>query len=333
LMSESDKENKIGRMVIYGAGAIGGVVGGKLALAGNDVVLIGRQGHMNAIREKGLRFVTPGGVHILHIPAFTSPAEARVGPDDKVLLCMKGQNTEEALRNLKKVVRDVPIFCLQNGVRNEETASRYFPRVYGVFVQVGGEYLHDGEVICRREPPGWLAIGCYPRGKDELAEQVGDRLRRAGFYVLATADVMPFKWGKLWINLGNALNAITNARFGENRLVMEAVHREAGEILSEAGISWMSREQMIKEWPDIAAKPSGTVESTGGSSTWQSLTRRQGTVETEFLNGEIVRVAKRLGKKAPINEAIVGIIGEMAAKGEPPGKYSQEELAKLLGVG
>jgi 2-dehydropantoate 2-reductase len=331
-MSESESENKIGRIIIYGAGAIGGVVGGNLMMAGSEVALIGRPGHMNAIREKGLRFVTPAGTHNLPIPAFTSPVEAEVSPNDIVLLCMKGQNTEEALQNLRDVVKDVPVFCLQNGVRNEEIATRYFPRVYGVFVQVGGEYLHDGEVICRREPPGWLAIGCYPEGKDELAEKVGDKLRQAGFYVLVTPDVMPFKWGKLWINLGNALNAITNARFGENKLVMEAVHREAREILSQAGVRWMSREQMIKEWPDIAARPRGTVDSTGGSSTWQSLTRRQGTVETDFLNGEIVRVARRLGKQAPINEAIVRIIGEMAAKGEPPGKYSQEELAGLLGV-
>ncbi len=59
------------RAIIYGAGGIGCVVGGHLSLTGTEVLLIGRPGHVSAIRESGLRFVTPTGTHTLHLPAVT----------------------------------------------------------------------------------------------------------------------------------------------------------------------------------------------------------------------------------------------------------------------
>ena len=139
------------RLVIYGTGAIGGVVGGHLARVGHDVILIGRPGQVKAIQDHGLRFITPTGTHILRVPAVTAPDKIDFGPDDIVFLCMKGQDTEDALHDLRAVTEDAPVFCFQNGVRNEEMATRYFPRVYGVRVMVGGVYLTDGEVIAPAE--------------------------------------------------------------------------------------------------------------------------------------------------------------------------------------
>jgi len=65
-------------------------------------------------------------------------------------------------------------------------------------------------------------------------------------------------------------------------------------------------------------------------STWQSLARRQGTVETQFLNGEIIRVANLMGKQAPINETLLRIAQEMASNKEQPGKYTPEQLVEIL---
>jgi 2-dehydropantoate 2-reductase len=178
-----------------------------------------------------------------------------------------------------------------------------------------------------------LVIGKYPTGTDALAEAVGSALRNAGFYVLVTPDVMPFKWGKLMSNLANAIGAITNESFRSQRSITEATQREAEAILRDAGIRWLSQKDVEKEWPDFGAKPKAAMNTEEQSSTWQSLGRQQGTVETEFLNGEIVRVAKRIGKTAPINEAINRITQEMAAKKEKPGKYPAAELSRMLGIG
>lgn len=320
------------RAIIYGAGAIGGVVGGHLVLTGMEVVLIGRPGHVNAINQHGLYFVTPTGTHTLQLPAVTVPDQIEFDSDDVILLCVKGQNTDEALRDLRTVVADIPVFCFQNGVRNEEIAASYFPRVYGTMVRVGGVYINNGKVIARRDPPGWLIIGRYPTGTDNLVETVAERLRLAGFIVLVTPDVMPYKWGKLMGNLANSIVAITSIRDGDFDRVFRATQQEAHDLLAHAGIRWVSNQQLAEEWPDSAIRPRSILRVEAQSSTWQSLARRQGTVETDFLNGEIVRLAERLGTRAPINEALLRIIHEMAANSEPPGKYTPTELCRLVGL-
>lgn len=320
------------RVVIYGAGAIGGVIGGHLARIGHDVILIGRPSHVNAIRQHGLRFITPTNTHILHLPAVTSPDQIDFATDDVVLLCMKGQSTEEALGELRKVTKDVPIFCFQNGVRNEEIATQYFPNIYGVRVQVGAVFLNDGEVLARRDPPGWLIMGRYPTGTDDLVEAMAANLHAAGFFVKVTSDVMPYKWGKLMRNLANAVGAITNARGDDNNRITEAARQEARELLAQAGIRWIPDEELAVEWPESTSQPRSTLNIEAQSSTWQSLARRQGTVETDFLNGEIVRLAKQLGSQAPVNEKLLLTCQEMAAKREPPGKYTPSELLRMVGL-
>ena len=319
------------RVIIYGAGAIGGVIGGHLVRVGYDVVLIGRPGHVSVIRQHGMRFITPTNTHLLRLLAVTSPDQINFRPDDIVLLCVKGQNTEEALNDLRKVIEDVPIFCFQNGVRNEEIASQYFPKVYGVRVNVSSVFLTDGEVMARHDPPGWLIMGRYPTGTDDLVETMAANLRDAGFFVKVTPDVMPHKWGKLIDdNLDNAINAITNVRGRDNNRVDEAVRQEAREILAQAGIHWVSDEELAQEWPERTSQPRSILDIEAKGSTWQSLARRQGTVETDFLNGEIVRLAKRLGSQAPVNGKLLRICQEMATKRESPGKYTPTELLRLV---
>ncbi|MFC1933337.1 ketopantoate reductase family protein [Chloroflexota bacterium] len=318
------------RYIIYGAGGIGSIMGGHLARTGHDVILISRSGHVSVINNNGLRLITPTGIYVLRIPVVTNPSQIDFTTDDVIFLCMKGQDTELALKDLKKVAKDMPVFCFQNGVRNEEIAIRYFPSVYGVMVRVGAVYLTDGEVIARRDPPGWYIIGRYPEGTDELTEAVAEELRTAGYFIKTTADVMPYKWGKLMSNLNNAVGAITNGERESTRPIYNAVFEEAQAIVQAAGIKWISQEQVARDWPEITAPLHGQLNTEAQSSTWQSLARHQGSVETEFLNGEIVRVAKKLGLQAPINEKLVEISQEMAANHEPPGKYTPVRLSEIL---
>ena len=93
-----------------------------------------------------------------------------------------------------------------------------------------------------------------------------------------------------------------------------------------------NKEELIQEWPERNNQPRSRLDDKSGSSTWQSLTRQQGTVETDFLNGEIVHLAKRLGIQAPLNEKLLSICQEMATKHEQPGKYTPTELSRLLGL-
>jgi 2-dehydropantoate 2-reductase len=320
------------RIIIYGAGAIGGTVGGHLALGGYDVLLVARPGHVEAIRQHGLRFVTPGGTHILQLPAESAAAEIEFRQDDVVFLCVKSQDTEAALQELSSAGAQLPIFCLQNGVRNEEVTARYFDRVYGVMVRVGGTYLRSGEVIGHRDPPGALAIGCFPTGVDALAQSVATALRAVDFAVLVVPDVMRYKYGKLMANLGNAVGAITSARDENTDRVAEAAREEARAILTRAGVDWLPHQELRKQWSGLERPVRGRVKVEGYSSTWQSLMRGVGTAEVEYLNGEIVRLGQEAGVETPVNSALVRIVLDMAERREQPGRYTPEELCALLGL-
>jgi len=143
---------------------------------------------------------------------------------------------------------------------------------------------------------------------------------------------MPYKWGKLMGNLSNAIGAITNFRGNEADNISQAAEKELQDLLDQAEIHWITQDETAKEWPEINAPLRGSLDTEAQSSTWQSLTREQGTVESEFLNGEVVRLAGRLGRQAPVNEALVKISTEMAAKHELPGKYTLAQLSALLGL-
>ena len=318
------------RIIIYGAGAIGGVLGGLLTLSGTPVVMIGRPGNVDAIRKNGLKVTTTAGSHIVQLPVVTAPGKIDFNPADVVFLCVKGQDTDSAMRELSSVVQDVPVFCFQNGVRNEEIVSKYFPRVYGVMVKAGAVFIRDGEVESRSNPPGRLVIGRYPEGADALVESVAVRLRKAEYVVEVTPDIMPHKWGKLVENLANAVGAITNAAGEEANSIALATQNEGKEILARAGIRWVPAMEATSRPSKRTAPTKSDLYSVPLGSTWQSLVRGEGTVETEFLNGEIVRLAGQFGTQAPINEALLCITQEMAANHEKPGKYTPAELLKIL---
>lgn len=321
------------RIIVYGAGAIGGTIGGHLVMTGEKIVFIEvSPSHVEAIREQGLKLVTPSGTNVLRVSLVTAPDQISFGPDDVVFLCVKGQYTEGVLRDLRAVTKDVPIFCFQNGVQNEEVVSKYFSRVYGVSIRTGVVYLNPGEVITPGDPPGYLAMGQYPTGTDDLVEAVAKSLRTAGYVVLVTPKVMLYKWGKLLSNLGNAIGAITNERGDDSDRIGQAARQEAQEILTQAGIHWISTEQMGKEWLDYTSRRRILISTEAKGSSWQSLARQEGTIESDFFQGEIVRAAKLLGRQAPINETLLRISQEMAVNREPPGKYTAEKLLRMLGL-
>jgi len=69
-----------------------------------------------------------------------------------------------------------------------------------------------------------------------------------------------------------------------------------------------------------------------GGSTWQSLTRGTGNVETDYLNGELALIARQHGRSAPLNSRLASLVRQAAAHGTPPGEMSVAELAAHLGI-
>jgi len=166
------------RYIIYGAGAVGSVIGGRLFQAGRDVVLITRGEHLSTIRQHGLTLKTPTRNFELSIPTVGHPVEIQFREDDVVFLTVKSQHSEQAQRDLYAAAgSQIPVVCAQNGVDNERRALRRFERVYGMLVRLPATYLEPGVVLNHASPRGGvLDIGLYPKGIDDLAKRIANEL-------------------------------------------------------------------------------------------------------------------------------------------------------------
>jgi 2-dehydropantoate 2-reductase len=170
------------RYVVYGAGAIGGVVGGRLAQHGVDVVLVARGAHADAVERSGLRIDSPAGPTVLRVPLVRSPGEIDWRPDDVVLVAVKSQHSPDVLTELRRHAEDPIVVCLQNGVENERLALRLFARVYAVCVMCPAGHLEPGVVESySQRAPGILDVGRYPGGVDAVADAVAADFRRGTF--------------------------------------------------------------------------------------------------------------------------------------------------------
>lgn len=321
------------RVVIYGVGAVGGVVAAALLRQGHDVIGIARGARLEAIRENGLTLRWPEGTETVPLPCVATPQEIDWRPDDMVLLVMKGQQTEAALHDLRAAgVLEQPIFCGQNGIANERMALRYFPNVHGINVMLPAEYVALDEAVGFCSPCfGVFDIGRYPAGADAADHALAEALSGAGIMGCVTDDIMKQKHGKLIQNLGNLVEAALGRGFEADDLV-KALRDEGWQVLRDARIGFADvgasdprREQMkIGHVPGAARI---------GSSTTQSLMRGAGSIETDFLNGEIALIARLHGREAPMNAAAARLAAELARSGAAPGAVTKADFIQRIGLG
>jgi 2-dehydropantoate 2-reductase len=316
------------RYVIYGAGAVGGAIGGLLHHAGFEVALIARGAHLAAIREHGLHLITPTLDARLAIPAFAAPADLAFREDDVVLLTMKSQDTVAALEALRAAAGSaVPVVCAQNGVANEREAARRFDRVYGMLMQLPATYLKPGEIVTEGGPSsGVLDTGRFPTGVDEVVEALCADLEASGFVAARCPAVMRLKYAKLLRNLGNAVPLITGAAGG--RPVVHALRAEADLVYRAAGIDCAPTEEYAARTAlcDIVEIP-GVPRS--GNSTMQSVLRGATNLETDYLNGEITALGVEFGVPTPVNRVVQDLSAEFARTGRKPGSMTADEVLAL----
>lgn len=319
------------RYVIHGVGAIGGVLAARLALAGNEVAGIARGSQLEALRTKGLTLRTPAGDEHARFPVAASPAELGIRPDDVIVLAMKSQDTIGALEALRATgAAEQPIVCAQNGVANERMALRFFPNVYGMMMVMPATYVTPGEVAAFGMPkPGFFDLGRYPSGRDSSVEAICATFESAGFAAFPSDRVMESKYAKLILNLGNVLDAAVGEQKGL-REVAARVHAEGRAVLEAAGIAFgdvgpdTERRKRLTQMQPIPG-----AERVGSSSA-QSLARGAGSIETDYLNGEIVLLGRLHGVPTPLNARLVALGARLVAEKRVPGSLSLEDLQALL---
>jgi 2-dehydropantoate 2-reductase len=319
------------RIVVYGAGAIGGALGAKRFVSGGDVVLIARGAHYRALSSDGLRLVSPSSTATLAVPVVDDPGAIDWRDDDVVCLCMKSQDSTDALaRLLETAGADVPVCCVQNGVENERLAARLFSRVYGGYIQCPATHLEAGVIETHSEPvTGIVDVGRWPQGCDETAVAIAAELEASTFSSLERDDIMRWKYAKLLMNLTNALEVLCGSAARQGA-VAALLRREAETCLHAAGIAFASAAEERERRGDVVAFRQPVPGRAGGSSTWQSVRRGVGRIEADYLNGEIVLLGAQLGIPTPANEHVRRLANELARTHGEPGTMSEEALLAEL---
>jgi 2-dehydropantoate 2-reductase len=301
-----------------------------MADRGADVVLIARGAHAETIASDGLTIVSAEGTTTVKVPVVTDPSEVDFGAGDAVLLAMKSHQTGAALDALRRVApASTPVACLQNGVDNERAALRLYPNAYGVCVMCPATHLEPGVVQQDSVPvPGLLDVGRYPEGLDATATEIAKAFRSAGFDSIERPDVMRWKYRKLIMNLGNAVNAVIAAP--GTKAISERAQQEGEACLRAAGAEYASvaedrdRRAHLMQIKDIPGYPRG------GGSSWQSLRRGSGSIESDYLNGEVSLLGRLHGIATPVNDLLARLAWEAALRGEEPGAMTVEEFETQL---
>jgi 2-dehydropantoate 2-reductase len=319
------------RFVIYGAGAIGGVVGARLFQNGYDVALIARGAHYEAIRARGLRIQSPADDETLAIPVVDHPSALTLTADDVVCLGMKSQDTIGACQELIACAPpDIAVACFQNGVENERVVLRHFAGTYAVCVMSPTSHIDPGVVIAQSAPvSGLLDVGCFPSGLDDRTEKISAALNASTFHSLARPDVMRWKYTKLLMNLANSIEAAVTPDPKVEELV-QLVRREGEACLAAAGIDFASADEDKERRADRMHVQPVNGEYRGGGSSWQSLARGTRSIEADYLNGEIVLLGRMHGIPTPANALMQRIANDQARVGAVPQSVAADEILSAL---
>lgn len=316
------------RLAVIGAGAVGSVVGGLLARAGEDVTLIGRRPHVDAVNRNGLRI--DGALGALQVRV--SAGERLDFEPDVALLTMKTQAVAAAAREIRPYVAGVPVVTMQNGVRSDELVADVLGKedILSCVVLFAATYLEPGSVTYSLQ--GVLVLGVPFGPIDERARTIAAVLDKA-LPTHLSADIVGAHWTKLIINESNALPAVTglsiqdvNRRPALSRLSV-LLMREAVATIAAAEITLASLPRLpatalrttlrmpmpvASRLPRLLSRSLGRTPALG--STLQSIRRGEKT-EIDYLNGEVVALGKRIGRPTPYNAAVVDLVHQVEATG------------------
>ncbi|MGA0567487.1 ketopantoate reductase family protein [Rathayibacter sp. KR2-224] len=325
------------RYVVVGAGAVGVTLAVELHGAGRQVVLIARGSQLEHARAGTLRYIRPEGEETVDASIAAPIGELVLRSGDVLVLATKSQDSERTLADLAGVparaplgsARDVPVLTLQNGLDSERSALRRFATVLAGVLWLPSSYTRPGEVVSPGDPAvGTVWLGGYRDGDGALANRVAADLRAASFEAQAVADIARWKAAKLVVAAGFGLDALyppSALRDAARRLIED----EARAVLAAAG--WGIADFRTESTIPLERSAAADIPDhpRGGSSTWQSLHTGR-SLETDFLNGEIVLQARLNGLDAPANEALQARLARARAEGTPAASLDEDDLLQTV---
>ena len=314
------------RVVVYGAGAVGSVLGGLLSLQRHDVLLVCREAHASAIRDEGLRLRSGTGDYIAHPETATALDPSHLTDDTIVLLTVKSYATETAAETMAGACdRATPVVCFQNGVDNEEVVSKHFDHVYGGVCRMTCSALQPGHASFRRL--GRIVLGKYPKGSDATVRGLAKAFEAADLDVSVSRNIMSDRWLKLAVNTQSVFHAVVDPRDHEANEFFELKARileETRALLKKARITAKrsdGKDPSIDEMVDNLRRP--RARRAGGgmkvhNSTWQDLYLRRPSIESSWFHQPLLDLAREHGVPAPYNETALALALESRKAGDGP---------------
>ncbi|RLL65092.1 2-dehydropantoate 2-reductase [Paenirhodobacter hankyongi] len=309
------------RIGVFGAGAVGGHVGGCLALAGAEVVLVGRAPKMAALRRDGLRVSDLDGRDGRTRACLATDDPRALAGCDLVLVTVKSAATEAAGRALAPVLAPhAVVVSLQNGLGNAARLSAALPGItvlagmvpFNVITGPGGRH--------HRATAGRIAV-------DARAAAFAPVFARAGLPLDLRRDMEAVLWGKLLLNLNNAVNALSGLPLRAE--LAQRDYRRALALAQTEALALLRREGRVRPArltplpstlvPRVLALPDPVFRRLAGAMLRIDPSARSSMAddleagrppEIDWINGEVVALARRLGRRAPVNARLCALIRE-----------------------
>lgn len=328
------------KVYVVGAGAIGGVLGARMAQGGLDVTLVDNvREHVERMNAVGLRISGFRGEHVFPVKA--SHPDDLAGELHFVVLAVKAQHTREALAAVKeRLADDGFVVSLQNGLVEEIIAEEVgIARTVGAFVHFGADYQEPGHILLANELPVFIG---------ELDGSFSSRLREiAGAISLAmpviqTSNIQGYLWAKMCYGSLAFAGALVDQPFGEVvgrsefRDVFLAVAMETVQVATALGVtletvgSFDPKAFLQGEPAGRAALEQLAASSKGGLKRYTGIQRdimvRKRPTEVEHQPGAVARKGKEAGVATPYHDAVVSMIRQVEAGERPLGWNNLDEL-------
>ena len=341
-MPDRDKAPAL-RFLFFGAGAVGSLLGARLAQTGSEVTLVGRPPHVEAVTRGGVRVVSAGKVSSQSVLAARPSVAEAGGPFDYIFLTVKGYDTLDALEQLQPVLHPGTILgSFQNGVGNEEAIALAVPDqallAGSLTVPVS---LDEPGTIQLHSRSGGVALA--PVSPEVNVAPLVRKLHDAGFKGRRYADFRSMKWSKLLFNLlGNAQSAILDLppthifMDGELFRYERAAFREAATVMERMRIPVVPLPGLptpLLRWamnlPSFLAQlllepRLGGARGSKMPSLWWDLNRNKGKTEAAYLNGAVVDAGRRFDVPTPVNSVLWAILEKCTKLPSEWDRYRQQ---------
>jgi len=330
------------RIAVIGAGAIGGLVAAYFKKAGLDVILIGRPDQVEAINTQGLSIDGVRGRENIKIPAAVKLDKAC----DLVIFATKTQDIEEAFAHNCDALETGLVLTTQNGVQADNLLSSHFDRSRQLssIVMFGATYVKPGHITFNFEGD-WI-LGRPFGALDPAAHQIAEVCSKA-FKVDVVAEIMGMKYLKLFVNFNNCIPALVGKSMQETFSDMDLCRlsimllKEGIGIVEASNIQLVSMPGFPKErilglagmpLEQAAAIIHKTLTGLSAEPLYGSILQsimREKPSEIDFINGEMVQLARHMHMPCPLNAKVVDMVHKVE---QIKRFYAVEEVKKMFNL-